>query len=79
MRFRSAVRSKIHNRTKNRKPKLNSKDGTRRDASVAATNASINIYKFTHISTCVNAHRLPGYVGRTIRLVGKTLKVSSSR
>jgi len=29
-----------------------------------------------HISTRVNSHRLAAYIGRTIRLVGKTLKVS---
>jgi hypothetical protein len=28
-----------------------------------------------HISTRVNAHRLAAYVGRTVRVVGKTIKV----
>ncbi|KIM71911.1 hypothetical protein PILCRDRAFT_830082 [Piloderma croceum F 1598] len=28
-----------------------------------------------HISTRVNSHRLAAYIGRTVRLVGKTLKI----
>jgi hypothetical protein len=29
-----------------------------------------------NLSTRVNSHRLPNFIGRVVRLVGKTLKVS---